>query len=51
MNWIKKLYTRIFPASKYQLKFQTEMLLKSLRNMERNNNKLLTEYMEQISNS
>lgn len=51
MNWIKKLYTRIFPASKYQLKFQTEMLLKSLRNMERNNNKLLTECVEQISNS
>lgn len=51
MNRIKKWYARIFPASKYQLKTQTKTLLQLLRNIERNNNKLLTECMEEISNS
>lgn len=41
MNWVKKLYARIFPASKYQLKNSTEMFQKTLEQMEKNNRKLL----------
>lgn len=51
MNWIKKWYARIFPASKYQLNAQTKTLLQSLKNMEKNNNKLLTECVEEIHDS
>lgn len=51
MNWIKRLYTRIFPASKYQLKAQTEMLQNTLKQMEKNNEKLLVKCTRDIKSS
>lgn len=51
MNWIKRLYTRIFPASKHQLKVQTEMLQKTLKQMEKSNGKLLARCTRDIKSS
>lgn len=51
MNWIRMLYARIFPASKNQLKASTEKLQKTLKEMEKNNRKLLAKFKKDINSS
>lgn len=46
---LKKLYTRIFPASKYQIKMQTETFQKSLKQMEKSNEKLLEKFVKALT--